>query len=126
MKVQSRLGVGLSVAAALWCLALAVYLDNLPLMRGGRTPFFLEALLMVWWPLAASAVAMWAAAIGRPGGVALMAALVGAYSVVTGFSIGRGFLPALALLLWAALASVSAARVRRPALPDRTSEQSEF
>jgi hypothetical protein len=37
--------------------------------------------------------------------VALFALLVGAFSVVTGFSIGQGFVPAFGLLVWAVVAS---------------------
>ena len=107
LNSQNRLAVGLSAAAAVWCVVYAILLSHTPLMSGGRRPFFVEAFLMAVFPLAACCLAVWAAVIGRPIGIALFALLVGAFTVVTGFSIGRGFVPAFGLLVWAILASAS-------------------
>jgi hypothetical protein len=108
----NRLAAGLAAAAAVWCVVYGILLLNSPIMSGGRTPFLIEAFLMIVWPLAACGCAVWAAVAGRPIMVALFALLVGAFSVVTGFSIGRGVLPAVGLLVWAIVASAGSSVAR--------------
>ncbi len=102
---EDRLAIGLSALAILACFAAGVLIYRTPLMSGGRRPSVAEVAEMIGVPLIASVVACWAAWRTRPFVLSIAAALVGLFSFVTGFSIGRAFWPALALLVWAALAS---------------------
>jgi hypothetical protein len=109
LPLRNRTGIVLAALAALSCLAAAVLFSRTPMMSGHRTPIVLELIGMIAIPLAASGGAVWAAWAGRWGVLIALTTLVGAFYVVTGFSIGPVFMPALILLLWATLATISAA-----------------
>ena len=103
--------VALSLAAAAvgWCLVVAVLMTLFPLMRGGRSPSFLEALWIVTIPGGGALGGVWAAWNRRPVLLGLATAYVGLVTVVFGFSIGSAFTPSFGLLVWATFATVSAA-----------------
>jgi ABC-type branched-subunit amino acid transport system permease subunit len=62
---------------------------------------------MIAVPALASVVATWAASRNRPVILSIATLVVGLFVVVTGFSIGTAFLPAVGLLIWAITASVA-------------------
>ncbi len=103
-----RLMFGLTAAATVSCFVTAAWMTTIPFMTGGRLPTVGEALAMVAVPAVAAAVASWAAWSGRRWLLVAATAVVGLFALVTGFSIGDGFLPTLGLLVWAVIASIDA------------------
>jgi hypothetical protein len=103
---QNRLAISLTALAVLACLVAGVVLSQVPIMRGGRRPELGEIAGMVAVPAIGAAVATWAAWRNRPVVLSIGAAVVGLFSFVTGFSIGRLFLPAAGLLVWGVVASL--------------------
>lgn len=113
LKSDTRVAVGLALAAAAWCLVAAGWMMTAPMMAGGRRPIIGEALSMVALPAIASLVATWGASRRRRGVIIAMTVLVGLYAVVTGFSFGAVFYPALGLLVWCVIADIDRRRVER-------------
>jgi hypothetical protein len=103
----NHLAIGLSVSAVLCCLVAGAGMSQAPIMSGGRHPSLSEVAGMIAVPTVVAALATWAAWQHRPLVLCFATALVGVFSVVTGFSIGSAFLPALALLVWGSFASVA-------------------
>jgi hypothetical protein len=102
---QNRLALGLSASGALACIVAGALLSQAPIMRGGRYPALGEIVGMIAVPAIAAIGATWASWQNRPFLVLLGTALVGLYSLVTGFSIGTAFLPAVVLLVWGTFAA---------------------
>jgi hypothetical protein len=102
---QNRVAIVLSGLAVLGCLVVGALMNQAPMMRGGRNPALGEVAGMIAVPTIMAVVATWAAWRNRPIVLSAATAVVGLFSVVTGFSIGRAFLPAFGLLVWAAFAS---------------------
>lgn len=109
---QSRLAISLTGLSVLACLAAGVVLSQFPIMRGGRHPELGEIAGMVAVPMIGAALATWAAWRNRPVVVSIGAAVVGLFSVVTGFSFGWLFLPAVGLLVWGVFARVGSGPVQ--------------
>ncbi len=84
-----------------------------PMMVGGRRPTIGEALSMVALPAIASLIASWGALRRRRGVIIAMGIVVGLYAVVTGFSFGAVFYPALGLLVWTLIADIDHERVEK-------------
>lgn len=104
----NRLMFGLSAAATGWCVVVAVWMTTAPMMSGGRRPSVGEALAMISVPAAGALGASCAAWSGRRGLLLAATVVVGLFTLTTGFSIGRAFLPTFGLLIWAVIASVDA------------------
>lgn len=110
---QNRLAVVLTGLAVLACWIAGGVLSQAPLMRGGRPPTLGEVAGMIAVPTIGAAVAAWAAWHRRPVVLSIGAAIVGLFSLVTGFSFGRVFLPAVGLLVAGAVASFAGGAVRK-------------
>ena len=110
---SNRLAAALSGVAVLGCLAGGALIARAPLMSGGRHPALGEVAGMIAVPTIAALVAAWAARRNRPVVLAISTAVVGLFSVVTGFSIGGAFLPAVAALIWATFATIAGGPARQ-------------
>jgi len=106
MEKPNRLVVGLSAAAFVWCFIAAVWMTTIPMMSGGRRPTVGEAVAMGSIPAGVALVASWAAWRRRRGLLAAMVVVSGLFALVTGFSIGAGFVPTFVLLVWAGIATI--------------------
>jgi hypothetical protein len=102
------LAFGIAVAAIGWCFVVAGLMMSVPMFIGSRYPSLIEALAMISVPAVVSSVGSWAAWRGRRWLLLVATAVVGLFSLVTGFSIGAGFVPSFGLLVWAFIASLDA------------------
>lgn len=104
---HDRLAVGLCASAVVACLLAGAVLTQVPIMSNRRYPELLEVVSMIAVPTDGAIIATWGAWRNRPRLVILGTALLGIFSLVTGFSIGRIFLPALAFLVWGTFTAFS-------------------
>ena len=107
MTKSNRPSVWLSASAVAWCFVAGAWMSQVPMMRGGRYPTFPEIIAMIAVPAAACAAATWAARHRRTIVLGLSTGLVSLFTLVTGFSIGPAFLPAVGLLVWAIFVTLS-------------------
>ena len=103
-----RIAVLLAAASIGWCLVVALLMTQFPMMRGGRAPSLLEALLFVSVPAVVALGGTWAASERRPAWLGLSTAVMGLFTLVFGFSFGSAFAPSFGLLAWATFATASA------------------
>ncbi len=103
----NRVAVVLSSLAVLGCVGAGALIHFAPRAHGGWQPTLWDAAKMIAAPTIAAVVATWAAWRNRRVVLAIATAVVGLFSVVTGFSIGTAFLPAVVLLVWGTFASLA-------------------
>lgn len=104
---ENRLAFWLAVTAVAWCVVAAALLRQVPLMRGGLHPSFAQALMLFWIPGLTSVAAVCATAFRQPVLLCLSTVIVCLFALVFGFSVGRVFVPAAGLLVWATVALFS-------------------
>ena len=113
---HNRLAIGLSLSALLGCIAAGAWLAQAPVMFDGQHPTLSQVAGMIAVPTIGALVATWAAWQNRTLAHLTATALVGLFSVATGFSIGGAFVPAVAFLVWGTFASFANASVKQGAV----------
>jgi hypothetical protein len=124
---------GLAAAALVWCAGLGIWLWVTPIRSHGvtvfseaspdgttyRGPFAVErtqsfseisalGALPLLVPALIAGVGLWGAWRRRTKTMAVSAGIMAIFCVIAGFSIGRGYLPAAAALVWATIANLDA------------------
>ena len=105
MPHRFNLPQSLALVAMAWCVFLAFAL--LRIVRGPHfEPNNWRGTIALFVPVLITSVGVWAANRRRNAVLALALFLIFAFGVVTGFSIGVAYVPAVALLAWALISSV--------------------